>query len=77
MSSPLDKTLNVNRVYGSIVRRQPLLSKKNTAAHLEFAKNTTREEKRREEKTERPQQHRHPVKTGINTLPHPGQCGLV
>ena len=25
------------------------------------------------EAPERPQQHRHPVRTGINTLPHPGQ----
>ena len=26
---------------------------------------------------EGPQQHRHPVKSGINTLPHPRQCSPV
>lgn len=49
-SSALDKSLNVNSVYGSVVRRQPLLSKKSTAARLEFAKKTRRGEKKREKK---------------------------
>ena len=36
--STIRKTLNKNGVYGRTAQRKPLLSKKNIAAHLKFAK---------------------------------------